>query len=77
MVVSFIDISKKGKFEYMTKFIEVGTTKDNIHNINYQNIILKEFNGLGEQGWELVSCTSVNNGYGWTGVIMAVFKRRK
>ena len=63
------------KYEYMTKFIEVGTFSDNVHDLEYQNLILQEFNKLGNDCWELVSCVASNQGFGDTGVIMAVFKR--
>jgi hypothetical protein len=35
-----------------------------------------ELNKMGEQGWELVSCFSINAGQGYSKEAIAVFKRR-
>lgn len=63
------------KYEYITKFIEIGTLNNNVHDLEYQNLIMQEFNKLGDDCWELVSCVAVNQGFGDTGIIIAVFKR--
>lgn len=36
-----------------------------------------QLNRLGEDGWELVSCFTTNQGQGFTRETIAVFKRRK
>lgn len=63
------------KYEYITKFIEIGTLNNNVHDLEYQNLIMQEFNKLGDDCWELVNCVAVNQGFGDTGIIIAVFKR--
>lgn len=36
-----------------------------------------QLNRLGDEGWELVSCFSTNQGQGTSREVIAVFKRRK
>lgn len=36
-----------------------------------------QLNKLGEEGWELVSCFTTNQGQGTSREVIAVFKRRK
>ena len=39
--------------------------------------VLNQLNMLGEDGWELISCTSSNQSYGSTKSLVCIFKRRK
>ena len=39
--------------------------------------IEKQLNQLGDDGWEMVSCTSSNQSYGATKSIVCIFKRSK
>ena len=41
------------------------------------NQIENQLNMLGEDGWELISCTSSNQSYGSTKSLVCIFKRRK
>ena len=41
------------------------------------NQIEDQLNLLGNDGWEMVSCTSSNQSYGATKSIVCIFKRRK
>ena len=36
-----------------------------------------QFNLLGDDGWEMVSCTSTNQSYGASKSIVCIFKRKK
>ena len=45
-------------------------------NVNV-NQIENQLNMLGEDGWELISCTSSNQDYGSTKSLVCIFKRRK
>lgn len=41
------------------------------------NQIENHLNMLGDDGWEMVSCTSSNQSYGSTKSLVCIFKRRK
>ena len=41
------------------------------------NRLESHFNYLGNEGWELVSCTSTNQSYGSSKSIVCIFKRNK
>lgn len=64
------------KYEYKTIFIELGTFKKNPYDLKYREEIEKELNSIGQQSWELVSCTGLNQGYGATGLLICIFKRK-
>ena len=42
-----------------------------------ENQIENQLNQLGNDGWEMVGCTSSNQSYGATKSIVCIFKRRK
>ena len=41
------------------------------------NQLEKQLNQLGNDGWEMVSCTSTNQSYGASKSIVCIFKRKK
>ncbi|MBQ1447823.1 MAG: DUF4177 domain-containing protein [Erysipelotrichaceae bacterium] len=41
------------------------------------DLVEEELNELGEEGWELVSCTNTNQSYGSSKSLVCIFKRKK
>lgn len=64
------------KYEYLTKYFDVGIINNNINDEKYKDIILNNLNELGNNGWELVTCTPISSHAG-TFVFIAFFKREK
>ncbi|MDF2675613.1 MAG: hypothetical protein K0R09_3885 [Clostridiales bacterium] len=62
------------KWEYVSIKVE---TKGFIGGILEIEDFNHQLNTLGEQGWELVSCFSINERQGISREVVAVFKRRK
>lgn len=62
-------------FEYKTLYVEFATLKNNVFDITYQNNISDTLNNLGQDGWELITSVPINQGYGWTGMMILIFKR--
>ena len=62
------------KFEYKVVLYD---TKGFFGGKVESNQIENHFNFLGNDGWELVSCTSTNQDYGATQSIVCIFKRKK
>ena len=64
------------KYESKTTYIEIGTFKKSAYDEKYRNEVENNLNVIGQQGWELVSCTPLNQGQGWTGLLICIFKRK-
>ena len=62
------------KFEYK---VVVYDTKGFWGGTVDSNTLEKQLNLLGNDGWELVSCTSSNQSYGSSKSIVCIFKRKK
>ena len=62
-------------FEYKTLFVEFETLKKNVFDATYQKNISDTLKNLGQDGWELTTSVPVNQGYGWTGMMILIFKR--
>ncbi len=62
------------KFEY--KVVSYDTKGFFGGNVEVQRIE-EEFNLLGNDGWEMVGCTSTNQSYGASKSIVCVFKRKR
>ncbi len=62
------------KFEYkVVTYDPNGFFGGNVQVSQIEN----QFNLLGNDGWEMVSCTSSNQSYGSTKSLVCIFKRRK
>jgi hypothetical protein len=62
------------KFEYkVVTYDPHGFFGGNVKDYQIEN----QLNQLGNDGWELVGCTSSNQSYGATKSIVCIFKRRK
>lgn len=64
------------KYEYKTTYIEIGTFKKNAYDEKYRKEVENKLNVIGQEGWELICCTSLNQGQGWTGLLVCIFKRK-
>ena len=61
-------------FEYK---VVVYDTKGFGGGIVESNQLEIQLNALGRDGWEMVSCTSTNQGYGVSKSVVFIFKRKK
>lgn len=62
------------KYEYrVVTFDTKGFWGGDVETLQIQD----QLNLLGNDGWEMVSCTSTNQSYGATKSIICVFKRKK
>lgn len=62
------------KFEYkVVTYDPHGFFGGNVEEYQIEN----QLNQLGNDGWEMVGCTSSNQSYGATKSIVCIFKRRK
>ncbi len=62
------------KYEYrVVTFDTKGFWGGDVETLQIQD----QLNLLGNDGWEMVSCTSTNQSYGATKSIVCVFKRKK
>lgn len=60
------------KFEYRTEqFYFKGMARPKMNNSEFSDWI----NGIGAEGWELVSCSPVTREGGFTGFLLLVFKK--
>lgn len=62
------------KFEYK---VIVYDTKGFWGGIVDTNQLESQFNLIGNDGWEMISCTSSNQKYGSSKCIVCIFKRKK
>lgn len=62
------------RFEYKTIKIE---TRGMMGGILPTEELDSRMNALGEEGWELVSCFTTNQGNGYSREAVAVFKRKR
>lgn len=62
------------KFEYK---VVVYDTKGLLGGIVETDQLENQLNHLGNDGWELVSCSSTNQSYGSSRSIVCIFKRKK
>ena len=61
------------KYEYkIVTFDTKGFWGGNVETIQIEN----QFNLLGNDGWEMVGCTSTNQSYGASKSIVCIFKRK-
>lgn len=61
------------KFEYYTYAYDTeGFWGGKVNLAHFQS----ELNRLGQEGWELVSCTSTNQSYGSSKSVICIFKRK-
>ena len=61
-------------FEY--KVVVYDTTGFFGGNVDVRQVEI-QLNLLGDEGWEMVSCTSTNQSYGATKSVVCIFKRRR
>lgn len=62
------------KFEYKAVIYDTkGFWGGNVNESQLEN----QLNSLGNEGWEMVSCTSTNQSYGSSKSIVCIFKRKK
>ena len=62
------------KFEYkVVVYPTEGLFGGSVDNKQFE----KQLNQIGNDGWELVSCTNTNQAYGKSKSIVCVFKRKK
>ena len=64
------------KYEYLTKYFDIGIFNNNINEEKYQETLLNNLNELGNDGWELVTCTHMTTHTG-TFKLAIFFKREK
>lgn len=62
------------KWEYISVKVDTKGIRGGILDIENFDA---ELNRLGEEGWELVSCLSTNQGKGYSREVIAVLKRKK
>lgn len=62
------------KFEYK---VDVYDTKGFFGGRVEANQLVNQLNLIGNDGWEMVSCTSTNESYGSSKSIVCIFKRKK
>ncbi len=62
------------KFEYkVITFDTKGIFGGNVETVQIEN----QLNLFGNDGWEMVSCTSTNQSYGASKSLVCIFKRKK